>query len=168
MTTETLELQEVYRLTNKAIAGKGISNPFIDTVYGSPPWEVRPSDAINFYPKTSVALPAIGAQATVVTFTVPDGYDGLLEEFSISFTGGGFVNGSGDVVFRLLRNLAPVRNFENMISEYGTQDTPVDIGRIRIFGGNIYIIQVDHIANAGLNGNVVGALRGYYYPNRGR
>jgi hypothetical protein len=99
--------------------------------------------------------------------TVPDGMDGVINRLSWNFTGGGFVQGSGDIQAQLFRNGAAVRNFDNMLVEKGSIGTARPISPIRVYAGQIITLVVNHLANGLLNGNLVGSLVGYYYPIRG-
>src|SRR4051812_16444114 len=78
-----------------------VKRPWID-----PPEGFIPYDKSN---DTVVPLPAVAASAVVVSITVPDGYDGVVNAWSWNFTGGGFDQGSGDIVVQMLRNTAAVR-----------------------------------------------------------
>jgi hypothetical protein len=130
------------------------------------PWVNPPEGYVPFAPGLSVALPAVGSIATVVSLTVPDGFDGVVNYWSWNFTGGGFVQGSGDISVQILRNGAPVRNFDNVLLERGTIGIPCPISPIRIWSGQVISIVVNHVANALLNGFVIGNLTGYYYPSQ--
>lgn len=130
------------------------------------PWIDEPdgSDSYNQYGKQ--ALPIIGAPPiTVVLITVPDGYDGVINSFSWNFTGGGFVQGSGDIVAQLLRNGAAIRNYDNIIVESGTIPIPRPVNPIRIYSKQTITLMVTHVANPLLVGDIVGSINGYFYPS---
>lgn len=128
------------------------------------PWLDAPDGSVPFDYETVAALPAIGASAVVVSFTVPDGYDGVINAYSWNFTGGGFTEGSGDLQAQVLNNGAPVRNYDNILVEKGSTAIPRPIAPLRIYSGRTYSLIINHIANNLLTGNIVGSFVGYFYP----
>ena len=129
------------------------------------PWLEAGEGAVPFDPQTAIALPVVGVVATVVSLTVPDGYDGVINAYSWNFTGGGFVQGSGDLVVQVLRNGAAVRNYDNILVEKGSIQQPRTISPLRIYSGQIISLVINHVANGLLNGNIVGCFSGYFYPS---
>ena len=129
------------------------------------PWLESPEGSVPFDPQIAVGLPAVAASTTVVTLIVPEGYDGVINAYSWNFTGGGFVQGSGDIQVQILRNGAAVRNYDNILVEKGTIAAPRPISPLRVYSGQIITLVVNHTANALLNGNVVGCFSGYFYPS---
>lgn len=117
--------------------------------------------------QAALALPAVGTESTVLTFLIPQGYDFFIRRISHNFTGGGFVQGSGDIIWRLLIDNAPVKNFQNMSSEKGSVDAPRDIDGIRAYSGQTLLYTVLHAANAALNGNIICSVNGSLYPSEG-
>lgn len=135
------------------------------------PWIDEPDGSQSFDKQNGTALPPAGigpgSSATVLQFTVPDGFDGVIKWFAWNFTGGGFIQFSGDIVVQLFRNNAAVQNYDNILNEKGTLQFPRPISPIRIFANQIITLRVSHPSNVTLNGDVVGTLSGYFYPNRG-
>lgn len=129
------------------------------------PWLESPEGSIPFDPQIVVVLPGVGTAATVVTLVVPEGNDGVINAYSWNFTGGGFVQGSGDIVVQILRNGAAVRNYDNILVEKGTIASPRTISPLRVYSGQTIQLVVTHANNALLNGNVVGCFSGYFYPS---
>lgn len=112
--------------------------------------------------------PPPAAEATVLTLTVPTGLDGVIKKYSNNLTGGGFVNGSGDIIWRIRRNGRAIRNFDNILFESGTVDFPRELAAgIRIYSNDIITFTVEHVANAALAGNVICSFVGYFYPALG-
>lgn len=73
-----------------------------------------------------IVYPLTGAAAsTVLTYTVPQGYSGWIIESSIVAIGGGFVDGSGQVIWRVTINGAWVQGYENLFSQIGNWAQPV-------------------------------------------
>lgn len=129
------------------------------------PWLDAPDGAVPFDPQTSVALPVVGGFATVVTLTVPQGYDGVINQYSWNFTGGGFVQGSGDLQAQVFRDTSAVRNYDNILVEKGTIGIARAISPLRIYSGQVITVRINHIANNLLSGNVIASLVGYFYPS---
>ena len=128
------------------------------------PWVEPPEGSLPFDPQTSIMLPVAAGNNVVVAHVVPDGYDGVIKAYSWNFTGGGFVQGSGDLVVQLLRNGVPIRNYDNITVEKGSIQQARTISPIRIFSKQIVTLVINHVSNALLNGNVIGSLVGYDYP----
>lgn len=129
------------------------------------PWLEAPEGAVPFDPQTTAALGLIGTSVVVVSLTVPDGYDGVINAFSWNFAGGGFVQGSGDLQAQILRNGAAVRNYDNILVEKGTVAIPRPISPLRIYSGQVITLVVNHIANGLLAGNLIAGFSGYFYPS---
>lgn len=123
-----------------------------------------PAGHVPFYNDGSVALPAIGATSTVVSFIVPTGYSCIITYMSNNFLGGGFTPSSGDIVWRLTVAGKPVRNFEAITSERGSNTLPVAVEGIRAYSGQTVMLVVNHAGNALLNGDVTGSLIGKFIP----
>jgi hypothetical protein len=130
------------------------------------PWLDEPDGSASFDFQGGVALPAAGAMATVLQFTVPDGTDGVIKGLSWNFTGGGFVQFSGDLVVQILRNGAAIRNYDHILNEKGTLQFPRPVSPIRIFANQVITMTIQNNSLV-LTGNVVGGFSGYFYPNRG-
>ncbi len=82
-----------------------------------------------------IALPAIGATATVVSFTVPRGNNGFIRRIGNVFVGGGFTDFSGAVVWQILLDqvkgtVAP--NFDSIVASLGSVSNPSPIDGIHI------------------------------------
>ena len=129
------------------------------------PWLTMPEGGVPFDAETSVALPVVGGSATVVSLVVPDGYDGVINAYSWNFTGGGFVEGSGDLQAQLFRNSATIRNYDNILTEKGSPEIPRPISPLRIYSGQTISLVINHVANGLLAGNVIASLVGYFYPS---
>lgn len=131
------------------------------------PWIDEPDGSQSFDYQNGTALPNVGSTALVLSFVVPDGFDGVIKWLGWNFTGGGFVQFSGDIVVQILRNNAAVRNYDNIINEKGSLQFPRRVSPIRIFANQVISMTVSHPTNGTLVGDIVGTLSGYFYPNRG-
>jgi len=131
------------------------------------PWLDGPQGLIPFDEQQAVPLPNLvlpSGNTEVVAHVVPDGYDGVINAYSWNFTGGGFTEGSGDLIVQLLRDGIPIRNYENITVEKGTIATARPISPLRIYSKQRISLVINHVANPLLNGNVNGSLVGYDYP----
>ena len=128
--------------------------------YGEYPPGAEPFDEFGV-----MALPLVnpGVDSNVVSFVVPQGYDGVIKRYHVEFEGGGFV--SGQIVYKIKRNGAPVKNFQNMTTNRGTPSSPRIVDGIRIYSGEVITLTMQHVADAALNGVVTASLAGYLYPS---
>lgn len=141
-----------------------------DTINSTPPWIDPPPDSAEFDEAGLVALPvAPSIDTTVLQVVVPRGFDGTIKAYNVNFLGGGFVPGSGTIVWRVNINGTPVRNFSNITTERGSpeQARPLS-GSIRVFSEQTITIVVNHASDNTLAGDVVAGLQGWFYPSRGK
>src|ERR1039458_222030 len=155
---------------NAIATGTGGANPINDSAKSpvttvSRPWLEPPQGTLPFHQQQVVTMPAVAASAVVVSLVVPFGYDGVINTYSWNDTGGGFVQGSGDLQVQILRNGGAVRNYDNILVEKGTMQIPRPISPLRVYSGQVITLVVNHIANILLAGNIVGCFSGYFYPS---
>jgi hypothetical protein len=141
------------------------TNAQLPTYVVNRPWVEPPEGSVPFDPQIAIALPAVAATAVIVALVVPDGYDGVINAYSWNITGGGFVQGSGDLQVQMLRNGAAIRNYDNILVEKGTISTPRPISPLRVYSGQAISLVINHVANGLLAGNVIGCFSGYFYPS---
>lgn len=136
----------------------------------SPPWQEPPQNFVPFDPAGTVALPAApSVDTTVLSLLVPDGYDGVINTYSLNFAGGGFVQGSGTIVWRVLADGQAIRNFSNITSERGTPQLARPIsGGIRVYSGQLITVVVNHVSDNTLAGDIIASLGGWFYPSKGQ
>lgn len=132
-----------------------------------PPWVFPPVNSIAFDAAGDIGLPAIGVEAAIFSFQVPRGFNGVIKSIANVFIGGGFTDGSGAIVWRVLQNNQAIRGKENVINSLGSVANPSLVGG----GGFIRILENDLIAMDVLNVSVVpggqivgGRLSGWFYP----
>lgn len=178
MTPETHALRLVTTLQQQKLGGRGYA-PFAQALRGLdpaeianngiPPWVQPPQGHLPFLAhdvlaRPGVVFPAVGAAGVVLTLPVPQGYDGVINALSNNYVAGGFVSGSGNLIWRILADGRAIRNFNNITVELGTLQLPRSVDGIRVFSGQAITYTIDHIANAALGGNTVCTLKGYFYP----
>ena len=173
MTPETHALRLVTRLQQNILGGRGYAplaqelrglGPSEIVGNGVAPWIQPPEGHLPFLESGVAATPAVGAAGIILRLNVPQGYDGVINGLSNNHIPGGFVDGSGQLIWRILADGRAIRNFNNIIVELGTLQIPRSVDGIRIFSGQAIDYTLDHIANAALGGNTVCTLKGYYYP----
>ena len=132
------------------------------------PWIVQPSGFVSFDQPGIIATPAAnGVENNVITINVPLGFDGVIKKLSNEYTGGGFVEGSGDLIWRIYRNNTPVRNYDNITVQLGGLRSNRDIAGIRIYSGQQIRFTVTHDPASGLavaGTSVICFLSGWFYP----
>src|ERR1035437_42487 len=143
--------------------GQGAKNPI--PTYAKRPWLDMPDGAMSFDQQLAIGMPAVLGTAVIVSLVVPSGYDGVINAYSWNFTGGGFVQGSGDLQVQMLRNGAAIRNYDNILMEKGSISVPRPISPMRIYSGQVIQLVINHLVNGLLAGNVIGSFSGYFYPS---
>lgn len=154
--------------------------------YASPPWVSMPSEGRRFRPIASSPLadfqvpgPAFnGIDTVVLQMRVPLGYDGVISDVVFNFGGAGFVEGSGDITWRLAADYLPIgggdatggrylRDMGNVITSLGslTQPSPVPRGGLRIYSADLVTIFCNVSAAATIsNGNIITSISGWFWP----
>lgn len=109
-----------------------------------------------------IPLPAIGAQATVLSFTVPRGNNGFIRRIANVFVGGGFTDFSGAIIWQIFLDInkgtvAP--NFDSIIASLGSVVNPSTIDGIHIMELATVALVVKNISVA-LAGQLIGGRLG--------
>ena len=120
-------------------------------------------DVINY-----VDLPAIGTTAVIVTFQVPPGRNGIIKKIANNFVGGGWIEGNGAVIWRILVDgSAPpgANSYAAILASLGSPANPVDLpGGFRVFENQVVQIVANNVSVAVAGQLVGGRLIGYLYP----
>jgi len=125
-----------------------------------PPPEREPIDLFNY-----IALPAIGAVATIVTQLIEPGYNAIIRAYGNNYVGGGWVEGSGSVTWQIAIDGAPAPGYDLILGSLGSPSNPVvhPCG-IKILEGQTIVLSVTNVSVV-LAGQLSGGrLMGYYYP----
>ncbi len=147
----------------------GIKNFCAGTRYHYPPWIKMPATGERFQQISSIALPTDdGLDHVVLSFIVPNGYDGVGLTLVNSYTGQGFAEGSGDLTWRIKLNLHYPKNLGAIPTQLGSLITPypVNAGQLLLQSDQLVQYIVNRaVGSAGLNGGrIVCSIWGYYYP----
>lgn len=129
-----------------------------------PPHLYQPTTGLPFNPTNFVTIPAIGAAAIILDFIVPNGYQGVINQMGNNFVGGGFVDGSGNLVWQLLIDGVPYPNFENIIASLGNPANPTLIGAVQLRERQHVQLVVNNVAVVVAGQLIGGRLSGYFYP----
>lgn len=129
-----------------------------------PPHLYQPTTGLPFNPTNFVTIPAIAAAAIILDFIVPNGYQGVINQMGNNFVGGGFVDGSGNLVWQLLIDGVPYPNFENIIASLGNPANPTLIGAVQLRERQHVQLVVNNVAVVVAGQLIGGRLSGYFYP----
>ncbi len=132
-----------------------------------PPWIYPPPNFENIDLFAYVALPAIAATATVISYTVPPGRNAIINRVANNFVGGGWVEGSGDLVWRILVDGTPppgATNYDNILGSLGNPASPIPIAGFRIYENQVLTLVVFNSAVVVAGQRSGGRLMGYNYP----
>ena len=123
-----------------------------------------PGDGVPFNQAAYVNLPAAGATAVVLQFTVPQGYNGSIKWIGNNFVGAGWTEGTGDLVWQLLADGQPIRNFENIVGSLGSPASPSETAVIRIYETQTIELVCENVSVVTSGQLLGGRLSGWYYP----
>lgn len=136
--------------------------------YDKPPYLVMPPEGRQYTEVSSIIVPAAGAGDTLVhSFRVPTGYDGVVTSITNFYTGAGFVEGSGSILWRLKIQNRWARNMGEINTTLGSLQSPCPLfrGGIRVFSGQTVYYYVNIPALSGIaGGRTVCGVFGWYYP----
>jgi len=123
-----------------------------------------PPDGTPFNETSYGTIPALGAQLVILEFTVPQGSNGSIKWIGNNYVGAGFTEGSGALVWQILADGQPIRNFENIIGSLGNPASPSETAPIRIYEGQLIQLVCTNVS-VPVSGQLLGGrLSGWYYP----
>lgn len=126
-----------------------------------------PAEGRAFRPHAYVAIPAIGAQAVVVQFTVPQGYNGIIDSLANVYVGGGFQEGQGAIYWTLYADYTSkvvVPNFDKLIASLGSVNNTAKLPGIRIKENQVVTLTTNNVAIIPAGQLIGGLLGGWFYP----
>jgi hypothetical protein len=138
-----------------------------------PPWIYQPVNWENVDQINYALVPAIGSTAVIISYVVPPGRNGIINKVACNFVGGGWVEGSGDIVWRILIDGTPppgATSYDSILASLGGPSQPTGIAGFRFFENQV--LQFVAFNNpSGANGGVVVAgqrvgarFTGWNYP----
>jgi len=132
-----------------------------------PPWVEFPALGRYFDVPGAIPTPALGSTNVVVlTINMPPGWDGVIRFLSWNYTGAGFVQGSGDILWTLRISGAVVEEYNRVPTEMGTIQQPRPTV-IRIYENQTLEVLVSIAALAAIpivGTQIVAYLAGWRYP----
>lgn len=139
----------------------------------TPPWVQMPDGGFPFSSNGTINTPAIGVGWTDVIgpagqyqFQVPNGYDGVIKTLTCFYNGGGFVSGSGALIWRILQDGQAVRNYDNILVQLGVQPFPGNTEGIRVYSNQTIQFQVSNVSLVGAGTQIFCFFGGWYYPSK--
>jgi hypothetical protein len=145
--------------------------------YSQRPWTAMPKEGRRFKPIStllvSTAVPFTGLDVLVLSERVPIGYDGVITDVvcNILAPGGtGFVDGSGDITWRLAADGRFLRDNGNLKVQVGslTTPSPVPRGILRVYSHDLLQLFANFAVGAEVrinpNAFIVCSITGWYYP----
>ena len=136
--------------------------------YDAPPWVVQPPQGRRFQEIQTVASPAANTTTAVLAFRVPHGYDGVINGIVCRFIGLGFVEGSGDLHWRLQLSRRYASDYGDIQTSLGDLTAPVALqgGGIRVYSNQLiqFLVYVNVAVILDPAGRVLCALSGWFYP----
>lgn len=116
------------------------------------------------------AFPAAGAgQSTILSLNVPAGQGCLIRWLAFVYIGGGYLDGAGNIIWRVLVNGAAVQGYENTQTQVGTLAVPSDT-QIIAYEGDTVEVTVE-VPNGAPDPPPAGStaacrLKGWFFPLR--
>lgn len=132
--------------------------------YNNPPEGNAPLNEVDSVAGAGTA----GTTPIVLSFIVPDGWDGLLKWIKPQYTGNNFINNSGMLIWALRVNGLYIKGYQNIRSQFtGTDNGTVISPGIIIKSGQLIeiICTVDPTFVPDGGSEIIAGLSGYYYPN---
>ena len=128
-----------------------------------------PKGAVPVRQAKGITTPATAAgDQTILSYVVPQGYDALITSFWFSYSGTGFVQGSGDLLFRIQQNQRYLKGLSNVPFLIGAPKFPCPMteGQIVMSGSLLrVIVNVPNLSGLILVGasTVSGGLQGFLW-----
>jgi hypothetical protein len=164
------------------IVGMGLTKiccPMGRRKYPTRPWVQMPAEGRQFKPvgvSNTIGSLATDVNVAVLTVQVPTGYDGVITDYVCEVAAsaggaasGGFVEGSGQIIWRLAADGRYLRDLGNIEVTMGSliQPSPVPRGGLRVFSKNIITFFADIAgATVGLldpNARIVCSVSGWFW-----
>lgn len=140
------------------------SSPMPDNVV-FPAHLFMPPEGIPFDYTAYLATPNIGAGISVISFTVPEGFHGVIKKIGNVYIGPGFVEGSGSLIWQIQQNGGVVRNYDSILASLGTVTAPGEVsGSILVYEQDLIALEVSNVSLGAGSTQVGGRLGGWFFP----
>ena len=129
------------------------------------PAGARPFNFGNVIPYPNGGV-GVGGPATVISYTVPQGFNAVIKYVAIVHLSGGFVDGTGNVVWRVLINGGAAPGLDNQQFQIGSMSQPREIVILLAENDTLQITVTLPVAAAGPGAAATTAavLSGWEYP----
>lgn len=146
-------------------------------IWNHPPFTTMPARGEELSKMFSQTLanisggpPFNGTDTLIGQFNVPNGYDGVINRFVCGFTGDGFEDFSGDIVWRLRVDNRFVKDLGNVTNTFGSFQTaflvPGSANMRLVSGQTVYVFANIPLNSPVSNGVVTAGVFGWTYPRR--
>lgn len=118
---------QTYNMRIKLEALAHSRNFEIPDSYDSPPSHARTFDYVTPFPNQGgfVNYPAAGAgPVTILSYAVPKGFEAFVGYLAIVHIGGGYVNGSGNIIWRVFVNNGAQQGLNDIESQIASLEQP--------------------------------------------
>jgi hypothetical protein len=133
-----------------------------------PVWIEPGPNCVSFAPSGYVQLSglSIGATATIVTFPVPDGFNGVIYDIANTCNASAFTDGSGQLVWAIQIDTNYAQNYNAIQAQRGTVNAPAHLScPLFLKEGQIVSLVVTNVSLTVSSGPVIGGLLGgWFYP----
>lgn len=129
-------------------------------------WWVEPPPGFrSFDEQASIAVPAAATETTILTFTSPRGFGGVIKALVCAFVGTGWVFGDGALTWRVKRNGVAYDGYNQIVSQIGEpQFAETVIGGLLFAPGDIITVTIVNTNPALGAGRTVARVVGYRVP----
>jgi hypothetical protein len=139
--------------------------------YEFPPWVKMPPQGKRFGHPSSIPLASavLDTDTVVQSFLVPTGYDGVITAPVNIYSGLGFQDGSGDLIWRIKINLRYAKDYGVITTQSGSLTTPYYNANSQILlqSGQLvqYLVNRSTGSLGNLNGGrIIAGAWGYFWP----
>jgi len=130
-----------------------------------------PNGAIEYLESFTIVTPAAGPGVLVLVgwVDIPLGYESMIYGLTLHYTGTGFVEGSGDIIWRVLTGNRWLKGYGNSLFSRGLPSQPFPLSdHVRVKSGSRIWIGVEVPNGSGLiqvgASNIICAVQGWHYP----
>lgn len=146
-------------------------------IWDEPPWQVMPSQGVEYRKMYALPLanvsggpPFNGIDTVLGQWNVPNGYEGIINQFVCGFTADGFEDFSGDIVWRVRVDNRYAKDLGNVTNTFGSFQSAFLVPGygIRIVSGQtVYLIaNIPNGSPVNGTGVVTAGVFGWTYPRR--
>jgi hypothetical protein len=129
------------------------------------PWIYPPASYQAFDYQGAIAMPTAGSGDTnVFSFPVPFGWRGVIKRISCNITGGGFNQGSGDILWRITADGRAIKGYDQILTELGSIQFPRPTDGILVYSNQLIALVTNNVNIVAAAVFVLGSLAGYFWP----